>query len=239
VDTAGLLVRIRELDDSFAGIGDMASELPPADVAELVNQLTLQEAASVLSVLPIARAAEVLNQSTLTRRSALVEALEASRSARILEELSADERAEIVRGVGDNARRRLLPKLSAEVRAEIERLLRYPAYSAGGIMTTEFVRLDPGMNVSEALRHIRSVAREKESIYACYVMDPQTERLLGAVSLRDPLMAELSQRVTEVMRKKPVTVSALDDRESVAAKIAKYNLLAVPVLEMDGRVADS
>jgi magnesium transporter len=236
VDTADLLERIRELDDSFSGIGDMVSELPPADVAELVNQLTLQEASSVLSVLAVARAAEVLNQSTLTRRSALVEELEPSRSARVLEELSSDERAEIVRGMGDNARRRLLPKLSPEVRAEIESLLRYPADSAGGIMTTEFVRLDPRMSVSEALRHIRSVAREKESIYACYVMDRETARLLGAVSLRDLVMAELSQRVTEVMRKKPVTVSALDDRETVAAKIAKYNLLAVPVLESDGRV---
>jgi magnesium transporter len=214
----------------------VVSELPSADVADLVNQLTLQEAATVISMLPVARATDVLSQNTLRRRSAIVEELEPSRAAQILEEISADERAEVVRGMGDNACRRLLPKLSPEGRAEIEKILRYPAHSAAGIMTTEFVRLDPQMSVSEALRHIRSVAREKESIYACYVMDPATAQLLGAVSLRDLVMAELPQRVTEVMRRKPVTVSAYDDREVVAAKIAKYNLLAVPVLEKDGRV---
>ena len=90
------------------------------------------------------------------------------------------------------------------------------------------------MTVGEALKHIRSVAREKESIYACYVLEPGTGRLLGAVSLRDLVMAELERPLTDVMRKKPVTVAALDDQEAVAHKIAKYNLLAVPVLEKDG-----
>jgi magnesium transporter len=103
-------------------------------------------------------------------------------------------------------------------------------------MTTEFVRLSPGMTVGEALKHLRAVAREKESIYACYVMEPDTGRLLGAVSLRDLVMAEMSSPLPDVMRRKPVTVSATDDRELVAQKIAKYNLLAVPVLEQDGRV---
>jgi magnesium transporter len=90
------------------------------------------------------------------------------------------------------------------------------------------------MNVGEALKHIRSVAREKESIYACYVMESGTGHLLGAVSLRDLVMADLEKPVTEVMRRKPITVNALDDQEAVAQKIAKYNLLAVPVLEKDG-----
>jgi magnesium transporter len=92
------------------------------------------------------------------------------------------------------------------------------------------------MTVGDALKHIRSVAREKESIYACYVMEPRSGRLLGALSLRDLVMAELDTPVTEVMRKKPVTVNALDDQEDVARKIGKYNLLAVPVLEKDGNV---
>ena len=103
-------------------------------------------------------------------------------------------------------------------------------------MTTEFVRLDPSMNVGEALKHIRSVAREKESIYACYVMEPKTGGLLGAVSLRDLVMADLNTPLTSVMRLKPITVTALEDQEEVAKKISKYNLLAVPVLEKDGSV---
>ncbi|MGH9802216.1 MAG: magnesium transporter, partial [Blastocatellia bacterium] len=92
------------------------------------------------------------------------------------------------------------------------------------------------MSVGDALRHIRSVAREKESIYACYVLDPANGHLLGSVSLRDLVMAEMEQPITKVMRPKPVTVQADEDQESVAQKIAKYNLLAVPVLQRDNSV---
>jgi len=138
--------------------------------------------------------------------------------------------------MGLHYRHRLLPKFSPEVRTELDDLLQYPDHTAGGIMTTEFVRLDPRMTVGEAIKHIRSVAQEKESIYACYVMEPDTDRLLGAVSLRDLVMAEIDRPVTEVMRRKPVTVRVLDDQEVVAEKIGKYNLLAVPVVEQDGSV---
>ncbi len=232
-----LLERIRlRLDESFAGIGEVVGDLAPADVADLVNNLNLVEAATVISMLPIPRAIAVCDQPTLRRRSAIVEHLEPARAVKILEGLSADERTETVRHMGEHERRRLLPALPSALRAEVERLLEYPERTAGGIMTTEFVRLDPSMTVGDALKHVRSVARERESIYACYVLEPGTGALLGAVSLRDLVMAELQAPVTEIMRRKPITVRARDDQESVAEKIAKYNLLAVPVLESDGRV---
>jgi magnesium transporter len=232
-----LLERIQlRLDESFAGIGSVVSDLPPADVADLLNQLTLVEAATVFTMLSIARSVEVFDQPTLRRRDAILEQLDPSRAAQILAGLAADQRTDIFRHIGDHERRRLLPKLTTEVRSEVERLLQYPHRTAGGIMTTEFVRLDPTMTVGDALKHVRSVAREKESIYACYVLEPESGRLLGSLSLRDLVMAELTKPVTEVMRKKPVTVAALDDQEAVAKKIAKYNLLAVPVLEKDGSV---
>jgi magnesium transporter len=231
-----LLERIQlRLEESFIGIGEKVSDLPPADLADLLNQLNLAEAASVVMMLPVPRAVEVFDQPTLRRRSAILEKLEPSRTAAILEGLSADERTDIVQQMGEHDRRKLLPKLKPEVRSEVERLIQYPDHTAGGIMTTEFVRLDPRMTVGEALKHIRSVAREKESIFSCYVIDPDG-RLLGSVSLRDLVMAEMNQPVTAVMRKKPVTVNALDDQELVANKISKYNLLAVPVLEKDGTV---
>ena len=232
-----LLERIRlRLEESFTGIGEVVTDLPAPDVADLLNQLTLAEAATVALMLPVPRAVEVLDQPTMTRRSAILEKLEPARAARILEGMAADERTDIVQQMGEHERRRLLPKLKPEVRAEVERLLQYPDHTAGGIMTTEFVRLDPSMTVSAALKHIRSVAREKESIYACYVLEPATGRLLGSLSLRDLVMSDLERPVTEIMRRKPVTVAALDDQEAVAHRIAKYNLLAVPVIEKDGSV---
>ena len=236
-DLQQLLERIQlRLDDSFVGIGSEVADLPAPDLAELLNQLRLAEAAAIVSMLPLARCIELFDQPTMRRRAAILEDLEPSRAAAILEELSADERTDVIQKMGLHDRHRLLPKFSPEVRTELEDLLQYPDHTAGGIMTTEFVRLDPRMTVGEAIKHIRSVAQEKESIYACYVMEPETDQLLGAVSLRDLVMSDLDRPLPLVMRRKPVTVSVLDDQEVVAQKIGKYNLLAVPVVEQDGSV---
>ena len=236
-DLKKLLERIHlRLDESLVGIGAQVADLAAADLAELLNQLTLVEAATVVSMLPVARAIEVCDQPTMRRRAAILEHLDPTRAAEILAGLSADERTDIVQKMGLHERHRTVAKLSPELRKELESLLQYPPHTAGGIMTTEFVQLDPGLRVGEALKHIRAVAREKESIYACYVLEPRTGKLLGSVSLRDLVMAELDAPITQVMRRKPVFVNAEDDQEAVAQKIGKYNLLAVPVLEKDGNV---
>jgi magnesium transporter len=236
-DIKQLLERIHlRLDESLVGIGAQVADLAPADLAELLNQLTLVEAATVISLLPVARAIEICDQPTMRRRAAILEQLEPDRAAEILAGLSADERTDVIQKMGLHERHRILPKLSEEMRQELEDLLQYPAHTAGGIMTTEFVRLHPRQTVGEALKHIRSVAREKESIYACYVLEPETEKLLGSISLRDLVMAEFDTPITHVMRRKPVTVDVSEDQEAVAKKIGKYNLLAVPVLEEDGSV---
>lgn len=236
-DLQQLLERIQlRLDESFVGIGSEVADLPPEDLAELLNNLRLSEAAAIVSMLPLARCIELYDQPTMRRRAAILQQLEPARVAAILEGLSADERTDVIQKMGIHQRHRIMPKFSPDVRSELEDLLQYPDHTAGGIMTTEFVRLEPKMTVAEALKHIRSVAQEKESIYACYVMDPETDKLLGAISLRDLVMAELDRPIVGVMRRKPITVNALDDQEKVAEKIGKYNLLAVPVVEQDGSV---
>ena len=192
-DLQQLLERIQlRLDESFVGIGSEVADLPPEDLAELLNQLRVNEAAAIVSMLPLARCIEIYDQPTMRRRAAILQELEPARVAAILEGLSADERTDVIQKMGIHQRHRILPKFSPDVRSELEDLLQYPDHTAGGIMTTEFVRLDPKMTVAEALKHIRSVAQEKESIYACYVMDPETDKLLGAISL--DLVAVLKSR---------------------------------------------
>jgi magnesium transporter len=231
-----LLERIQlRSDESLAGVGDRVADLPAPDLADLVNQISRAEAAMVVMMLPVPRAIALCDQPTLRRRGAILEQLAPDRAAEILDGLSADERTDIIQQMSQHARRRVLLKLRPIVLVEVEHLLEYPAHTAGGIMTTEFVRLDPTMTVGDALKHIRAVARDKESIYACYVLEPGSWRLLGAVSLRDLVMADLQSLVAEVMRRNPITVAALEDQESVAHKMAKYSLLAVPVLEQSGR----
>ena len=236
-DLKKLLERIHtRLDESSVGISQILGDLAPADLADLINQLTLVEAATVVSMLPVARIVELFDNPFMRRRAAILEQLEPDRAAEILSGLSADELTDVVQRMGHHPRHLIVPKLAADLRKELEGLLQYPPHTAGGIMTTEFVRLQINMKVGDALKHIRSVASEKESIYACYVMEQSSGHLLGAVSLRDLVMADLKSPITDVMRKKPITVNALDDQEDVARKIAKYNLLAVPVLEKNENV---
>lgn len=222
------------LEESFVGISEQVSDLAAEDLVELLNQLKVIEASTVMTMLPIPRVVELFDQPTMSRRGAVMDKLEPGRAAHILEGLSADERTDIVQQMGQVERRRVIARLNEEVKAELEYLLQYDEHTAGGIMTTEYVRLDPQMTVGDALKHIRSVAREKESIYACYVLEPDTNKLLGSASLRDLVMAEINDSVSNVMRRKPVSVEANDDQEAVAQRIAKYNLLAVPVTDREG-----
>jgi len=142
-----LLERIQlRSDESLAGVGERVADLPAPDLADLVNQLPRAEAAMVVMMLPVPRAIELCDQPALRRRGAILEQLEPDRAAEILDGLAADERTDIIQQMSQHARRRVLLKLRPIVLVEVEHLREYPAHTAGGIMTTEFVRLGPAMS---------------------------------------------------------------------------------------------
>jgi magnesium transporter len=232
---AGLIHRHR--DEDHASIRDMLKDLRAPDIAEVLNAVpSLGEAAEVLGLLPLEKAVEVCDQPNLWRRPALFQQLAPELGSKLLDGMSSDQRTATLRPMSVHCRRALLPLLTGQSREEVERQLQYAEGTAGDLMTTEFVRLSPSMTVTVALAHIRTVARDKETIYASYIVEPETDRLLGAVSLRDLVMAEPARQVAEIMRSNPVSVTVSEPRKSVAQKISKYNLLAVPVLETDGRI---
>jgi magnesium transporter len=232
---AGLIHRHR--DEDHEAIRTMLAPMRAPDTAEVLNAVpSLGEAAEALALMPPEKAIEVLDQPTLRRRAALVTQLPPELGARLLEGVASDQRTAIVRSMSTHCRRLVLPLLSGDARLEVEHQLQYPEDTAGDLMTTEFVRLEPAMTVVQALGHIRNVARDRETIYACYVVEAKTNRLLGVLSLRDLVMAEPTLKVKEIMRVHPVTVTALEPRRNVAQKISKYNLLAVPVLDGQGQI---
>ena len=232
-----LLERIHtRLDESQVGISQVVADLAPADLADLLNELTAVMNGNPKYVFWQGRG--TADSETKRLQGEMRELMKAAgvyikgnvfhrfRDTAVdfwigqgwsLTDV-ATALGDTVQKMGHHERHLILPKLSAEIRKELEGLLQYPVHTAGGIMTTEFVRLEPKMTVGEALKQIRSGARERESIYACYVMEPGTGHLLGAVSLRDLVMAELSTPVTEVMRKKPATPSNDIPRLSASSK---------------------
>jgi magnesium transporter len=208
-----------------------------ADIVERLNAEPLERASAVLSAMPLERAAEVLDEPGLEAAADLVEAQPSERAIALLKALSADQRADIFRHLEATTRERLLTQLDPETRASLAQLLSYPENTAGSIMTTEFVAVPSSWSVGETLSHIRKVESTRETIYAIYVLNPNTKALLKAVSLRRLIVSEPHVSVLSIAPpRRPVTVSPFADREEVARLISKYDLLAVPVVSRGGQV---
>ncbi|MCS6886315.1 MAG: magnesium transporter [Acidobacteriota bacterium] len=214
---------------------EVIDQLKAPDAAEVINDLPLEDAALTISMLPVEEAVALFNEPSLERRHEILAKFELERAAAILSEMSSDERADVVRRLEMKYREQVLPLLPESVQNEIKFLLQFPPTTAGGIMSTEFIRIGPDISVSEALNHIRAVSKRRLHFYSIYVLD-EDGSLLGALSVRDLLVANPHSSIKQVMRRYPISVNCMDDQELVARKLAKYNLLAVPVVDDKGRV---
>jgi magnesium transporter len=208
-----------------------------ADIAEMLNEQPVGVAAATLALLPPERAVEVLDQPELDRGAALVAALPAELAVKLLTAMSADRQADTLRAFEREMRDRVLERLDPDTRASVTQLLAYPENTAGALMTTEYVSALPTWTVAETLDHIRRVERTRETIYAIYIVDPRSRKLLRALSLRRLIVSDPEALVMSVaLKRRPVAVSPQTDREDVARLISKYDLLAAPVLDRAGRM---
>jgi magnesium transporter len=213
-------------------------ELRPPDIAEALRELPPEAAAKVMAALPFDLAVQVFDEPELTRhRCAIIQHIDPKRVGTLIEAMSADQQADLFREIPAENRARMLATVSDSTRASLKRLLEYSPNTAGGIMTTEFVSIPADWDTDRALRLISEVGGRKETVYAIYVLDPETQSLVHVVSLRELLTVPRDENVLEVgSRRAPLTVTAQTDREEVARLISKYNLLAVPVIDEQRRL---
>lgn len=227
-------------DDMFVDAAALAAELAeehPADIAEALDEQEPRTASAVLASLPREQQVEVLDGPDVDLTSELIEALPVEEAVRLVSDMSADRAADLFRWMDEPARSHLFARLAPETQAELNRLLAWPEHSAGSLMTTEFVTVPSTWTVGETLRHIREIERTRETIYAIYVLEPDTQRLVKAVTLRRLITGEPEQPILEVAPKHdPITTDPLMDREEVAKLISKYDLLAVPVVDENEQV---
>jgi magnesium transporter len=213
------------------------SQMRAPDLAEELERLPPRSAAQVLAALPFDLAVQLFDEPEFTRRHHAFECLPAEQAVPLLDAMSADQQADLFRELPDLERERLLAAVQPSTHEALKLLLAYPPNTAGGIMTTELVSIGADWTVERAMAHIRQVARQKETIYAVYVVDPQNGRLVHVVSLRDLLVADPRAVVLDMgKRRPPLSVHATDSRKDVAALISKYNLLAVPVVDDAGQI---
>ena len=153
-----------------------------------------------------------------------------------LRQLPPDDAADLVQAAPDEVRDDLLALLDDPTRKEVVALLAYAEDDAGGLMSPRYVRVRPDMRVDEAIAYLRRQARERvETIYYIYVLDAQ-QRLLGVVSFRELFAAPAEKTVRDVMQTEPITVAEDLDQESVSKLIAQHDLMAVPVVDAEGRM---
>jgi magnesium transporter len=212
------------------------AELHPADLATIIDQLAPRDRAGVLASLDDEAAADAIEEMEPDTQVEVLEDLEPARAADILEEMSPDDAADLVADLSESARDEILALMEREEAAEVRELLGYPEDTAGGIMTTEFVAVPATLTAAETIDRLRELEPDAETIYYVYVTDDEG-RLVGVLSLRDLIVAPPDTPISEVMIREPVAVGALADQDEVAEVVAHYNLLAVPVVDDDGRLA--
>ncbi len=211
--------------------------LHPSDLADIVDQLSVRESSSLIEAMDDETAADTLEEVSSRRQVQILREMESSRAADILEEMGPDEAADVLADMPAKKAAELLSLMEEEESQEVRELLAYPEDSAGGIMTTEYISLPESLAIGEALEQFRERAQAVDNVYYVYVVDrPEVERLIGTISLRELIIASPDRTLAELVDRSPITVRLNDSQETVAKVIAKYNLLAVPVVDDENRL---
>jgi CBS domain-containing protein len=211
------------------------SRLHPSDLAEIIGDLSAQDAARVMGSLDDETAADALEHLDAGRQRAIIDDLGTERAADIIEEMDADDAADLLGDLPEERQAELLAEMDAETAHDLRELVSYGDDTAGGLMTTDYFWIYPHRTIAATIEKIREIAPETEFIYYLYVTD-QSDKLLGVMTLRALLLAKPDATVDEVMQTDIVSVTADTTAEDVASIIARYDLLACPVLDDDGRI---
>ena len=221
--------------DAPGELAEATESVHPADLAEIAEDLPAEDRVVLINYIPVERAADVIGYLGPSQLKEVLSALDPERAALVLRDMSPDERADAVGALEREFAESVLARLPKADREETRRLLAYPRHSAGGLMTPDFVRLLPDQRVGAALDETRRVAKDVETIYTLYVVDP-TGKLVGVISLRDLLTAPLEAPLREVMLTDFVSANVVTDQEEVANLISKYDLLSLPVTDAEGKL---
>lgn len=205
------------------------------DAALYLESLPISEAVLLFRMLPKELAAELFSRFSPDTQQAIIDSITDRELSEILDELMIDDTMDLLEEMPANVVKRVLKNSTLENRKRINQFLAYPENSAGSVMTAEFTELRGNMTVKEAIRHIRQTGENRETVYTCYVMDAQ-RRLKGVVTVKDLLLAQDQEHVEDLMETDVIAVSTTEDQEQAAALLAKYDLLAIPVVDQERRL---
>ena len=211
------------------------SQMNPADIALILEETPKKDLPVVFRILSKETASEVFVLMESDMQQLLIEAFSDKELKAVMEELFMDDAVDIIDEMPASVAKRIISQADAETRKLINQLLAYPDDSAGSIMTTEYIDLKKDMTVDEAINRIRKIGVDKETIYTCYVIDKE-RHLEGIVSVKDLLLDRKDSVIAELMDEHIISANTLDDKEEVAEKFRKYDLMALPVVDKEKRL---
>jgi magnesium transporter len=220
-----------ELGDSD-GLREFCIALHPARTAEFMEGLTAVESWTVLQAADPPTRVEIFGYLDRQKQIEVIETCDPESISTLIADMPADDRVDILNAIDEDAARNLLSLIPAEKRRDIQRLQAYPEGTAGAVMTTEVARLPESLTVRAALEELSRIAENLETIYYIYIVDEENH-LRGTLSARQ-LVTHLNRPnmpIADLMERNLVTVEATDDQEAVAAKVADYDFLAIPVVD--------
>lgn len=216
-------------------LAEFCEVLYPAVTAEVLEGLEAGEIWEVLSHCSLERQVEIFEFMSLPRQIELVEVVDRARLSKLLEAMSPDDRVDILERMDEERVEELLPLIAQAERSDIRKLLSYPEHSAGSVMTTDYASLPEDLTASEAIERLRRQAPDRETIYYVFILD-EGRRLHGLVSLRQLILARPGAKLAHLMRRDVISVRVDDDQEFVAQEVARYNFLAIPVVDNQNRL---
>ena len=223
-------------EKKYAALRDLLLVMYPSDIAELFYDVEEDKIPLLFRLLPKELAAETFVEMEPEAQELLIRSFSDNELKEIVDELYVDDAADLVEEMPANVVKRILKQADPEMRKSINQILRYPENSAGSLMTTEYVSLRPEMTVEEAILRIRRQGVDKETIYTCYVT-AKDRKLLGIVTVKDLLLAEDDEmKISDIMSINMISVNTKTDQEEVARMLAKYNFLALPVVDGEDRM---
>ncbi len=211
----------------------MLSELHPADIADIISQVSHDEGAAFLKNLDVDVAADTLSELSTETQVELIRGMDTEKASDIIEMMPPDEAADVLGDLPAERAKEILEHIEKEEAEDIQELLGHEEDTAGGLMTNVFIAYPLGMTVKNAIEKFRQDAREIDTVYYIYLVD-EAERLVGVVSLRELLLADPDTNLSEIMETKIKTVTPEEDEKVVAKITTKYSLVALPVVDSDG-----
>jgi magnesium transporter len=208
------------------------TELQPADIADILQQMEEMDRARLFVRLDGETAALVLRKLNTEAVDSLLYILGPERIAAVLDEMSLDDAADFLGEVSENVKTELLDLMEVEEASDVKELLAYPEDTAGGIMTTEYVAILEDISAEKAIQVLRETAPDAETVYYVYVINTKNQ-LVGVISLRELIIANPEILITDIMQKKVISVRVDTDQEEVARVVTRYDFLAVPVIDHD------